>query len=309
MDLNEDDLATLFEQVSNWGRWGPDDQRGTLNLLTADHRRRGLRAAEEGLAVSCALPIDTLASAENLNPAQWHLLTGGDVAPRTGYGVARDFIALAPHGPAHTHLDALCHVFHDGRMYNGLDAGLVATTGATANGIGAAEHGIVARGVFLDIAALRTVDYLEASEPVRRAELIAAEERAGCQVEAGDAVLVRVGRHARREIEGPGSERVDGRLSLAGLHPECLTWLRERDIVLLGSDAAHDPLPSPFPTLRSPIHIGALVYLGLHLLDNAWLEDLRAACATRSRWTFLLSVAPLRMAYATGSPVNPIAVL
>jgi kynurenine formamidase len=306
--LTEEQVTALFQEVSNWGKWGEQDQRGTLNYLTPEHRKRGLACAQDGIAVSCATPIPSGISPANRNPVL-HMLSGGDLAPAHGQGIATDYLGIATHGPASTHLDALCHVFHDGRMYNGRPATLVTSRGSRASDITAAGDGIVGRGVLLDLTELRGVEYIEPMEPIRRDELDAAEARAGVEVGEGDILFIRVGRHERVRINGPAVEQVDGKTHKAGLHPDCLPWLRDRRIVLLGSDAAHDALPSHLPTLSSPIHVGALVYIGLHLLDNAGLDNLARLCRDRSRYEFLFMLAPLRIEGGTSSPVNPLAIL
>jgi kynurenine formamidase len=304
----EQEIRALFQQVSNWDRWGADDERGTLNLTTADNRRRGLAAVRDGEPVGLGLVLDTVPSVINPSPAHMHVLMAGDTVAAEGFGQARDHIAMAPHGPVLTHLDALCHVFHDGRMYNGRPASMMKSTGAEANDVMVAGDGIVSRGVLLDIPAVRGAEYVDPTLAITLAELEEAEAMAGAELAAGDVALIRVGRHARRRVEGDSAERPGGKLTMAGLHPDCLTWLHERDIALLGSDAAHDVLPYGF-AVPVPIHIGALVYMGLHLLDNAQFDELAAACQRRGSWEFLFVLAPLRIDRGTASPVNPIALL
>lgn len=307
-ELTEEAIRSLFERVRNWGRWGEDDDRGTLNLTTADNRRRGMAAVHDGESIGLGITLDTVPSIVNPSPPQVHVLMGGDTVPDTGFGQARDYLALAPHGPVVTHLDALCHVFCDGVMYQGRPATMMKSTGAEANDVAAVRNGIVSRGVLLDIPALRGVEYIDPTAPVRLSELEAAEAETDARLQPGDVALVRVGRHLRRQLEGDDAERPGGNICMAGLHPECLTWLRERDIALLGSDAAHDVLPHPF-NFRSPIHVGALVHMGLHLLDNATFDELATACNRRGSWDFLFVLAPLRIEGGTASPVNPIAVI
>jgi kynurenine formamidase len=296
----------MFERISNWGRWGADDERGTLNEITPDKVREAALLVEDGLVVSCG-GIDTRPSPSNLAPPQHHMLMTGDSAAE-GYGQARDFIGIAPHGPATTHLDALCHVFYDGVMYNGRPSSLIKSSGAEANAIDAIRDGVVTRGILLDLSAIGGSDYLTPERLITPADLDAAERAAGVQVGPGDALLIRVGRHRRVEVEGPEVERKDGRTRMAGLDVGCLPWLKERDVALLGSDAAHDALPSGYTRPSAPIHIGALVYLGLHLLDNGRFDRLAEACRARDRWEFLFSIAPLPIARGTGSPVNPQAI-
>jgi kynurenine formamidase len=304
----EDEVLAMWEAVKNWGRWGDDDQRGTLNLITDAHRVRAAALVKDGFQVSCALPFDTKPSIRNRDPAQHHTLLGGDVAEPKGYAMATDFIGIAPHGPAHTHLDALCHVMFDGKMYNGYPASMVTSQGARKNDVTVAAPSVAARGILLDMPAFFGSDYVRADHHIRRADLEACEAKAGLKVEPGDVVLIRKGRHTRYAAEGPECEKLDGRTHMAGLHPDCLAWLHDRGVALLGSDAAHDILPTPWTTARVPIHVGTLVYMGLHLLDNAQLDALAEACAARSRWEFQFIMAPLLIEGGTASPVNPIAI-
>ena len=177
------------------------------------------------------------------------------------------------------------------------------STGATRNAITAGEDGIVSRGVLLDIAALKGVDWLELGDGISVADLEAAEARQGVQVRSGDILLIRTGRDSRREAEGawpPFS-------GLAGLMLETLPWIREREVAMLGCDGVSDMIPSNVEDSPLPIHHVIITYMGVHLIDNARLAPLAAACAERNRWEFLLTVAPLRLIGGTASPINPIA--
>jgi kynurenine formamidase len=219
-------------------------------------------------------------------------------------GWGADYLALAPHGFATSHIDALCHIFHDGKLFNGYDTGTVTAHGATRLGIHHLRNGIVTRGVLLDIPALRGVDALEPGEPIFAEDLEAAERQAGVSVRAGDALLVRTGRWSWRDAHGPW----DFATRAAGLDAGCLAWLRSRDVATLGSDGVSDVLPSRVEGVGMPIHEIAIVALGLHLMDNLDLDAIAAACADEGRWEFLFVVAPLVLRRGTASPVNPIAV-
>jgi kynurenine formamidase len=225
-----------------------------------------------------------------------------------GLEVSLDFIGIAYHGLASSHIDALCHVFVEGKMYNGFSATEVRSTGARHNSIMAAKDGIIGRGVLLDIPRLRGEPFVALDRPVMAAELDAAERTQGIRVGEGDILLVSVGRDEQKKHQPhrPGEE-----YALAGLDPDCISWLHARRVAVLGSDAVHDPSPPVLPVegWRIPVHMCALAGMGLHLLDNLYLADLEKACAAEKRWEFLLTVAPLRIARGTGSPVNPIAVL
>jgi kynurenine formamidase len=163
---------------------------------------------------------------------------------------------------------------------------------------------VVSRGVLLDVARTRGVPWLGPAEGVMPEDLEAAERAAGVRVEPGDILVVRTGYYARRLAEGPVNPLQAGS---PGPHAALLPWLKERGVAVWGSDTHNDVTPTPYPAMGSPFHIGALVGLGLWLIDNMNLEDIAGACADRGRWEFLLTLAPLRLRNVTGSPLNPIA--
>ncbi len=292
------DVLAFHQTLSNWGRWGDDDQLGALNLITPEITAAAAATVRVGRTVSCARPLDTRAAADNPNPVAHHMI--GTVTE----GGGADYFAVAPHGFATSHLDALCHIFADGKLYNGYPAETVTAHGATRLGIHHLHAGIVTRGVLLDVPALRGVDALEPGEPVFPEDLEAAEERAGLRVRAGDALLVRTGRWRWRDDHGAW----DTAGLAAGLDASCLPWLRQRDVATLGSDGVSDVLPSRVDGVAMPIHMVVIPAMGVHLMDNLDLEALAGACAEERRWAFLLAVAPLVLRRGTASPVNPIAV-
>ena len=294
------EIGEIFERVKNWGRWGPEDERGALNFITPAVRQRAAATLQDGVTVSCALPLNTVGSAENASPVTHLMVRAGDIPEASG---TADYFAIAPHGMSHTHVDALCHIFYQGQMYNGFPAGAVLSSGATRCAITAGEQGIVSRGVLLDIPVQRGLDWLEPGDPIHPADLDAAAERQGLQVEEGDILLVRTGRHRRNVRVGPSNARE----ATAGLHASCLPWLHERRIAVLGCDGVSDVLPSRVEGVGLPIHFVAIPGIGLHLIDNAQLDDLADACVERRRWQFLLTLAPLRLLRGTASPINPIA--
>jgi len=291
------DVLAFHRTLSNWGRWGEDDQLGALNLITPEVTAAAAATVRTGRTVSCARPLDTVASADNPAPVAHHM-TGTATE-----GMGADYFAIASHGFATSHIDALCHIFHEGRLYNGYPAEAVTAHGATKLGIHRLHDGIVTRGVLLDIPALHGLDALEPGQPVFPEDLEAAEGKAGLAVRPGDALLVRTGRWRWRATHGAWDA---GQLA-AGLDASCLPWLRERDVAALGSDGVSDVLPSRVDGVGMPIHTVVIVAMGVHLLDNLDLDALTTACADEARWEFLLTVAPLVLRRGTASPVNPIA--
>ena len=300
------DLDAMAQQVSNWGRWGADDERGALNLITDAKRAAAAALVTEGVAVSCALPLAVTPAPDNPTPVAHLMVKTGDATEHAaipGLLSTGDYFAMAPHGIANTHLDALCHIVVAGKIYNGFDVAEVRSNGAHRNSIMAAKDGIVSRGVLLDIPGLRGVDWLEPSERIARGELEAAEDRQGVRVEAGDVLLIATGRDARRDAHGHWG-MLDG---MAGLGADCIPWLRERDVAVLGCDGVSDAVLNDTEGWPMPVHQIVIPYLGVHLIDNMQLGRLSAACRERNRWAFLFTLAPLRLERGTASPVNPIA--
>lgn len=309
--MTEAEVVDLMTRLSNWGRWGADDELGALNLITPAVRARAARLVHDGVAVGCARPISTEITADTTVQPLRFMVDSGEgrdtdpperILARRG---AAEFIGMVFHGYTITHVDTPAHYFWRGKLYNGRPCSLVtAREGAQVEAVDVARDGIVSRGVLLDVAALRG-RWLEAGEGVMRGDLEAAEVAAGVQVEPGDILLVRTGYYARRLAQGARHPMRDGS---PACHVSCTPWLRERGIAMLGSDTHNDISPATHPGLGNALHIVSLVAMGLWLIDNCALEALAAACAERRRWDFMLTVAPLPLVGVTGSPVNPIAV-
>ncbi|UTP38212.1 cyclase family protein [Phenylobacterium sp. LH3H17] len=303
--MSHAELEALFDQVSNWGRWGDDDERGALNHIGPAEITAAARLVRDGRTVSLSRDFPTRPGPENPWPAQHHMLIGGDdccVPGVEGLQVATDFIGIAFHGMASSHLDALCHVFAQGRMYNGRPASDVKSTGARFNTVMAAKDGIVSRGVLLDLPRAQGFDFIDAEHMTVVEELEAAEQAHGVRVGKGDILLIRLGRDVRRA-------RLDDH-AVAGLDPRVVAWLHAREAAVLGGDGVHDPIPNGriHRDWAMPLHMLGLAAMGLHLLDNLDLEVLAATCAELGRWEFQLVCAPLRIEGGTGSPLNPIAI-
>jgi kynurenine formamidase len=313
----EDEVLSYFDTLSNWGRWGSDDQLGTLNLISPAKRIAAAELVRVGTTVSCAWDIGGAPPADQpMGPPRRYMLATGQgladahrVAPpgreHDRAAGAAEYIGLVYHGHTVTHIDGLSHIYWDGSMYNGKPAELVTSTfGATYHDITALRDGVVTRGVLLDIPAVRDVDWLEPGDAVFPADLEAAELREGSRVTEGDVLLLRTG--YARKVREYGPDEV-ARIGRAGWHASCLPWLHERGVAIIACDTAQDAIPSGYPSLRNPIHAVGIVAMGLWLLDNCDLERLTHTCAEFGRWEFLFTLAPLRWVGATGSPANPLA--
>lgn len=309
-DPSEDEVLGWTTSLSNWGRWGADDRLGTLNFITPQVLLRAAEAVRLGLGVSCAHEI-TATPRQDGNPSRLMIATGESLAaphPERHAGAATDLIQMQIHGYQVTHLDALSHWFWDASMYNGVPATKVtAERGATELGVETVRAGIVTRGVLLDIAAARGVASLESGEAVTPADLEAAEQRQQVEVQSGDAVLLHTGFGRSRQDAGPAASAPT---AWPGWGAACLPWLHEREVSVIGSETSNEVMPNDYPALgRHPIHSVGIAAMGLWLIDNCKLDDLAAACHEHGASTFLLTLAPLGIRGATGSPINPIALL
>jgi kynurenine formamidase len=303
--LTSAEVRGLFDKLSNWGRWGKEDQRGALNFITEKKRAAAGRLVQSGETVSLALPLAVIPAADNPTPVTHLMAQSGLDADRAWAPYSGDYFAIAPHGYANTHIDALCHVFWNGKMYNGFDASEVGSSGARKCAIDVTRAGIVSRGVLLDLPKIRKAEWLELGERIFPEDLEAAERDHRVRVEEGDVLLIRTGRSKRRKSKGPWNPPRDG---MPGLDATCLPWLHERRIAVLGSDGVSDVIPTGYDDLPLPIHVATLVSMGVHLIDNADFDALAETSAKTARYEFLFAMAPLILERGTASPVNPLAI-
>jgi kynurenine formamidase len=297
-----DEVVAAMSRLSNAGRWGADDELGTLNHITPAARVAAANSVTSGRVVSCARPLPDPATAFAEQRLLRHVLRSGTEAAAEGYSFAEEWIGLHIHGFDVTHLDALSHVFWDQRMYNDRPASDVsALSGAGSLGVAAAARETVGRGVLLDLA---DPDGLQPGAQITVADLQACEARERVTVGRGDIVFVRTGRDAR----GPGAGTIDHASEGApGFALECADWFAEREIAVLGTDVAGEARAAGqqrFPAW----HVVTLVAMGLWLIDNLALGELQDVCRAEDRWHFLLVFPVLPLRAATGSPINPLAV-
>jgi kynurenine formamidase len=298
--VTKDQFERWMTELSNWGRWGKDDQHGAANLVTPEKRKQAAALVRTGTAVS--LGHDVIMENGSVAPDPYVLKM--TVSPERQN--SSDRFDIDYHGGTFSHLDALCHVAYKDKLYNGYDFQQTVTSGGCSKmGITALKDGLITRGVLIDIPRLKGLPYLEPGTRVYRDDIEAWEKQAGVRVRPGDAMLVRTGRWARRAAVGPGRG--------AGLDPSFLPFLKDRDVTLLGGDTAHESGPIEGVTLPSGgtypvIHRFAIVARGMNLLDNLDLEAVAETATRLKRWEFMLVVAPPRVPGGTGSPINPIAI-
>lgn len=283
------DMERHLPVLSNWGRWSASDELGALNLITPALRKAAAKEIRSGRAVTLGRRTNIAEDAER----------GAHEVDKRTFG-SRDYTAYVFHGFEMTHLDALGHVFaNPEQLYGGASTDEVTPAGLNRLGVDAiARNGVAGRGVLIDIAA-HYGRALEPGETIEPETLDAAVEKQGADIRPGDILFVRT-----------GLGRNNTRAGRAGLGHRCLFWLKENDIALLSGDGDSDAAPlEGFERWASPMHTVAIPYLGLPLIDNADLEDLASACAEEKRWSFFCTVNPLKLAGATGSAVNPVAIL
>ena len=307
--LSVADFEEIFESVKNWGRWGPDDELGTLNLITPERVRDAAALVRSGRRVSMAIPINTLAGPDNPNPATRFVTQAHDVpvdGSKVRFGL--DWLGMAAHGDCHTHVDALCHISYDGLTYNGRVASeVMLSTGAVEQDMAVVSEGVVGRGVMLDVAGMRGVDWLEPGEAITAAELNACVEHEGVDIGEGDILVLRTGHHARRLALGAWDNGPDGE-GKAGLHIDAIPWMHERGIAAFLPDGDGEAVPSVVDGITYPIHPLQVVAMGMLVSDSLQFEELIAVCREEQRYEFMAVGLPLRLPGGTGSPWNPIAI-
>jgi kynurenine formamidase len=303
-----DHLKQLAAKVSNAGRWGADDERGTLNLIDTAAVLRGVAAARQGRVFSLAIPFDedgpqTGAVAGRENPRR-HMLAVN--APYTGdpsdFCVNDDAVTMGVQ--AATHWDALSHVSYEGRLYNGIDAGVVNERGAGRLGI-ETFGAVVSRGVLADVARAHGVDHLDGGYPITGDDLEAATAGVGVAVEPGDVLVVRTGQmYLLRAGDRDGFTH-----PTPGLSSRSVEWLHDHDVAAVATDTlAFEVFPGEDPAVLLPVHLIHLVDMGL-VQGQLWaLDELADDCARDGQHDFLLCATPLPLTRSVGGPVAPTAV-
>jgi kynurenine formamidase len=311
--LTKDDIDRWMTELSNWGRWGKDDQAGTVNLITNAKRKQAAALVKEGISISLSIDADIAPKGAPPEPEEagkrprytWqHVMrsSGSNMKSPSGYAV--DTISVNFHGNNTTHLDALSHFIFNGHIYNGVPAAEITSWGAEKNDVMPFRNGLVTRGVLIDWPRFKNVPYMDDDEAIYAEDLDAWEKKTGVRIESGDCVLLRTGRWKRVAEKGP----LDLNVKAPGLYASCAKWLKQRDIALFGSDVVQDVRPSRVQGVNQPIHQIFLVAVGTPLFDNCDLDAAGELAAKLGRSTFCMTVAPLRVPGATGGPFNPLAI-
>ena len=312
--MSDEQIDAMIRRVSNWGRFGEDDELGTLNYITPARRAEAAALVRRGEVFSLAIPFDRFgpqpAGDRRLNPQHTMLQTGTDLKAGVqelsvdGWGYADDMITMATH--AATHWDCHAHAFYDYRMYNGRDCTLVSATGAEHGSAARLSPHLVSRGVLLDLPRALGVDWLPLGHHVTVTELERALEHGRVEPRPGDVLLLRTGNMQRARREG-GWDRFTY-TDQPGIGMSELPWLHEHEIAAVANDTwAFEVIPSG-ASIWLPVHAVGIVHMGLILGEIFMLDELAEDCARDGVYEFLLAASPLAFSRSVGGPVNPIAV-
>ncbi|TDC94569.1 cyclase family protein [Actinomadura sp. 7K507] len=315
-------VRALGDKYGNWGKWGDDDEFGTLNHIKPEDVVKAAGLVRTGRIAEMGLPIDDQGPQSGggglgrFNPIHLMIRDGGDVAAGT---MVRDFyggqdrhmrgtddILIMPLQSG-TQWDALAHIFFEGKMYNGFTADQVGSKGALKNDITGGCSRMIGRGVLLDVPAAKGVRWLPSGYAVTSADLEECERRQGVSVGRGDFVFVRTGQMAEVRDRGSWGDYAGG--AAPGLGLDAVPWVGDRKIAALATDTwGMEVRPNETPDTNQPLHIVFLVYMGLWVGEIFDLEPLAQACSEEGRWEFMFSGPPLRITRAVGSPLAPVAV-
>ncbi len=301
------DMRALGREVSNWGRWGSDDERGTTNLITPDRVVAAAGLIRSGQVFHLGIPLDSdgpQPGGARINPIRLMSENGQEQVLPGGFKWADDYVFMPLQ--AGSQYDSLAHVHYDDQLYNGHSGSGVTVKGADKCGIHTQAAGIAGRGVLLDVARVRGVDWLEAGTAIGPDELAAVADAQGVTVGSGDILLIRTGWRKKFLADRDAATFMAGE---PGLSLSCATWLRERDVAVVGSDNwAVEVMPGENPGGAFELHMVLIRDMGLTLAEMLDFEDLAEACAADGHYDFFYAGPPLQFTRGVGSPINPLAI-
>lgn len=313
-------VTTLHELLAdapkNWGRWGADDEVGSLNYLTSQEVLRGVQSVKQGKVITLGMAIGSKGGDPvwpGRTPAQRFMTqdkshyTSGKLAPVAGgLEYADDFAVMFLQGS--TQYDALGHTWYDDKLWNGYDANTTAGGMAKDSVFVIAQRGVVGRGILLDIARARGVDALEKGEEIHLPDLLDAAKRQGITIEKHDILILRTGFLNRFFTEG-SAKFYEGTFNEPGLSytKELVQWFQDMEIPALCTDTiANETTVHKETGIALPLHAALMRNLGVALNEICDLEELGQSCAEDKQYTFLYTAAPIKFKNATGAPVNPV---
>jgi kynurenine formamidase len=304
--MTMEDFRDLGKRLSNWGRWGEDDERGTLNLVTPDKLVSAAGLVRKGEIFDLGIPFDVNGpqpGGGRINPVHLMSQTGDTQLFPGGFRYADDYIFMPLQGASQW--DALAHVFYDDQLYNGFPAKTVTVVGAERCSIDKIAKGVSGRGVLLDIARQKGRDWLDTGEVITPADLEAAEQAQGVTVGSGDILLFRTGWRRFFLESGSAAQFMAGE---PGLGQDCCEWIHDREVAAVCSDNwAIEVLPGENPDVLLQVHCVLIRDMGVTLGEILDFEELAADCAADGVWEFLFCSPPLKVTNGVGSPINPLA--
>jgi kynurenine formamidase len=301
-----EDFRAVGKRLSNWGRWGADDERGTVNLVTPERLVAAAALVRTGKVFDLGIPMDQdgpQPGGGRINPVHLMRETGAGQDIPGGFHFADDYIFMPLQGSSQW--DALAHVYYDDQLYNGFPASDVGLHGASHDSIDKLAKGIVGRGVLLDIARLKGVEWMQAGEVITPGDLDAAARQQGVEVRAGDIVLFRTGWRTKFKQERDPRAFMGGE---PGIGLATCQWLKDKEVAALCSDNwAIEVLPGEDPSVLLPVHMVLIRDMGMTLGEILDFDELAEDCAADGVWEFLFCSPPLKFTRAVGSPINPLA--
>ena len=299
----------LSKEISNWGRWGENDQLGTLNNISDISIIKARKLVIEGKTISLSRNMSKDSNPFNHAPIKHEPF----IFPKDAFGAdpdlaqegAGDIFEIEYHGYSHTHLDAVNHFGRDGKMYNGYPFEINSNNEFENLGVDEiGKSGIVGRGVLIDLPIFFGVDYVEAGTAITIEDIKKWEEKNNIKIGKGDILLLRTGRW--EQLRQKGYWEITKKIT--GFHYSVASFLKERDVAVIGCDGVSDVYPSGIESKKDALHELVLVDLGMPIFDNMDLDELSAHLDELGRKTFMFVANPLKIKGATGAPINPVAI-
>ena len=314
-DLNSKEISerekfdNLSKEISNWGRWGPNDQLGTLNNISNENITNAKKLIIEGKTISLSRDMSKESNPFNFAPIKHDPF----IFPPDAFGAdpdlaqegAGDIFEINYHGYSHTHLDAVNHFARDGKMYNGYPFKINLNNEFENLGVDEiGNSGIVGRGVLIDLPVFFGVDFIKAGTAIKIKDILEWEKKNNIKIGKGDILLLRTGRWEQLRQEGYWEITK----KITGFHYTVASFLKERDVAAIGCDGVSDVYPSGIESKKDALHELVLVDLGMPIFDNMDLDLLSKQLKTLGRKTFMFVANPLKIKGATGAPINPVAI-